>query len=144
MSETYATFKIVSPRFVQLLQELEATGWSTLSVEITGAEGEAIEGLSLLVVTGRAGPIDRRRTRIVRVDPPVPAGAPTYSERGLFFEPSSWDGSDLFVPADTAVVAVRHRIKAAVEDRKLTNIRFIPLTEYELMLYSEYPAHRRG
>jgi hypothetical protein len=58
----------------------------------------------------------------------------TYPVRvGLYFEPSSWDGSDLFVSSsEVAWVFVTERIVRAFKRAKVTNAKFEPLDEFEV------------
>lgn len=142
MGETHAMLKLVSERLIDTLLDERATGWSTFPVRLYGTEGNELLGYAGLAVTGRAGPIDRSKSRIELLPPPVPQGKPTYAELGMYFDPETWDGSDIFIPEGTSAVCVVERVKQALERRKLMNISFKPLTEYQMMLHSEYPKER--
>jgi hypothetical protein len=61
---------------------------------------------------------------------PGPLGNLIPEKMGFYFEPSSWDGSDIFNPADTWRIVVTEPVKEAIESIKATNIQFIRLTEY--------------
>lgn len=144
MGDTSAVLRLISDRFVGALRDCRASGWSAAPVQLIDKRGGPVPGYHVLVVSGRSGPLDRRRTRIVRQEPPVPNGEPTFAELGLRFDPSTWDGSDVFVPQHTSVVCLTERVKAAIEGGGLANIVMQPLSEYQIDLYSEYPRHRSG
>jgi Immunity protein family (Imm11) len=129
---TWAVLDIVSDRFAALLRERGLTGWRTYPVAICGKDGEAVSGYHGLAVTGRCGPIEWERSERVILPPSVPKGRTRAGWRGLYFTPESWDGSDLFVPADGGgYVIVTDAVKNASEDRRLTNVTFTRLTEFE-------------
>ena len=122
--------RLLSHRFIELLRAEHAAGWTSCPVAITGKKGEAIAGYQVLMVTGRCGPIDNSRSAKVLKMPP-PGGNPYEAWRGFYFDESTWDGSDLFCPGDTAHVIVTDRIRTAAEREKLTNVSFVRLTEVE-------------
>jgi hypothetical protein len=113
---------IVSARVVALLHEHAVTGWSTYPVEVMNRDGELLEGYQGLSVLGRCGRLQRERR--VPVEKQYPAGTFTVY-RGHFFEPSSWDGSDIFMPeADSLFVFVVDRVQKAFRKAKITNVAF--------------------
>ena len=144
MGESTATLRLVSSRFVEALAAARASGWRRTPVELIDAGKGRIDGYSALRITGRAGPIQRNRTRIERREPPVAGGSPTFAEVGLIFDADSWDGSDLFMPEGTSIICLTKRVRDALVARKLSNVSLTPLSEYQLTLHREYPAHRRG
>ena len=53
--------------------------------------------------------------------------------KGLLFEPESWDGSDLFTPAENVgYVFMVEAVKKAFERAKIRNVAFTPLDQYEV------------
>jgi hypothetical protein len=142
MGTTHAILDLVSECFIDTLLEERASGWSTYPVRLYDKAGLELPGYVGLAVTGRAGPVDRSKSRIELLPPPVPQGQAMYAEIGMYFDPESWDGSDIFIPEGTAAVCVVERVKRALEKRKLTNIEFEALSEREGQLYSEHPGKR--
>lgn len=64
---------------------------------------------------------------------PVPGGKGRYRSIDLFFEPSSWEKSDIFVPEGTGFTIVTEEVKTAIQNLKPINIRFDCITEVENM-----------
>jgi hypothetical protein len=44
--------------------------------------------------------------------------------QGLFFDDSSWDGTDVFAPMGSGFVCVVRRVKELFETKGFTNMRF--------------------
>ena len=130
LGTTWAALDLLSDRFVEVLSGF--TGWQTYAVVIVGRDGERVPGYHGLSVTGRCGRVEWERSERVILPAPVPGGRTTGGWRGLYFSPSSWDGSDIFVPNDgSTFVIVTDEVRAAAEDARLTNVRFARLTEFE-------------
>jgi hypothetical protein len=92
------------------------SGWSTQSVTIGGPGSEALAGYRLLVVRGRCGPfLDAR---------PGP-----YEYCRAYFNPSTWDGSDVFCPPSSSRVFVVEAVKNAIERAHLSNVHFTPMAD---------------
>jgi hypothetical protein len=142
MGTTLLSLRLVSQRFADLLLDNRFTGWHTHPVNLYDKKGNSIEGYQCLVVTGRAGPIDRSRSHIRLDPPPVPQGAPTYVEVGMYYDPDSWDGSDIFIPQSTTAICVAERVKDAVEKAGLTNVQFTALSDFQGNRFSELPPGR--
>lgn len=120
---------LVSDRLLSTLRGF--TGWATFPATVLGKQGEVIPGYHGLVVTGRSGPIDDTRSRPQVCPPPVPGGRTTRQWFGLFFDEQTWDGSDLFVPEDTALTVAVERVKRAFEAARITNSEFTPLADVQ-------------
>jgi hypothetical protein len=142
MGTTLLSLRLISQRCADLLLDNRFTGWRTHPVHLRDKRGDAIEGYHCLVITGRAGSIDASRSRIELDPPPVPRGAATYVEIGMYFDPDSWDGSDIFVPQGTTAICVSERVKDAVERERITNVQFTALSEFQGNRFSELPPGR--
>ena len=127
---TYAAPIIVADSVVQLLRSHGFTGWSLYEVSVRDKQGQRVPGYSGLAITGRCGPIDYSRTVVVpRIRPAgiFPIG------KGLLFDPESWDGSDLFMPAENVGYKFMvEEVKKAFERAKIRNVAFTPLDQFEV------------
>jgi hypothetical protein len=101
-------------------------------VEVLDHESTPIPGYYGFLVRGRCGPIDDSK----RVEVPTicPGGIfPHWI--GLYFDPDTWDGSDIFLPGIYgAMIIVTEDVKLALERARIKNLAFIRLTEYSTML----------
>lgn len=113
----------VSDRFIQILRDNGYTGWATYPVEIFGHKGEAIKGYHGLAITGRAA-IDEGKANLIVEESPVPGGRPAMVRQYYFVEPSSWDGSDLFLAGTTTHICILQSVKKALEKARIRNVRF--------------------
>lgn len=127
----YGTVDLLSDRVISILRDSGFTGWKTFPVEVYGKRGERIEGYHGFSVTGRCGPIDWSKGKKVRKPPPVPWGEGYDAWVGMYFDPATWDGSDIFVPEETAYTIMVERVVTALKKAKVTNMTFKPLTEFE-------------
>jgi hypothetical protein len=83
----------------------------------------------VLCVEGRSGPIDDALGERVTLPPPVPGGRAGPGLRGLYFEPDTWDGSDVFAPEGTTPTLMTQDVGRAIERLKPTNALFQQLSE---------------
>jgi len=128
---TLATPLLVSERVVSLLSEEGFSGWDVVAVELHDKAGDRLPIYYYLGVRGRCGPI--RDDRSEKVDKIFPGGVfPVW--KGLYFDPATWDGSDLFMPAGNVgwIFAV-DPVKRAFERAKVKNVLFTPLDQVERM-----------
>lgn len=118
---------LVSSRVVALLEAGQFTGWTTWPVALTGRRGESIPGFAGFGVTGRCGPIEASRSELVLQE--FPAGFfPVY--RGYLFDPVTWDGSDIFMPADhLSGQFVVEPVRSQMERAQITNVEFVALSD---------------
>lgn len=132
--DTGHVIPLISDRVFNILQDDGFSGWSTYPVEVFGKGGARLPGYHGLMVTGRCGPIDQSRSRIIVKPPPVPTGRHYQVRLGLYFDPASYDGSDLFLPEGTAFILVTERVKKALENAKCSNAALERITEIERSL----------
>jgi hypothetical protein len=123
---------LVSDRFVSVLRQHNFRGWSTYPVTVYTGNGTKLQGVHGLAITGRCGPVDTSLSSVVELPPVVPTGQGLKVWRGLYFDPQTWDGSDLFVPSNTRHLIVVERVKEALEEAGMTNIEFVPLPQVEI------------
>jgi hypothetical protein len=93
--------RLFSNRAIELLRSRQYNGWKTYPVELLDRHGERISGYQGFAVVGRCGPVEAERSeRITRTY----GKNPLEVWRGLLFDPSTWDGSDIFQPRGTPPV----------------------------------------
>lgn len=120
--------RLLSDRVFECFARHRFLGWSSFPVAITAKDGRDMLGYRGLVVTGRCGPIDDSRS--VRVQRPAPSGLEMDALMGLFFDPATWDGSQIFTP-NGGHVFVTQEVKEALEGIGASNFRFKALSEIE-------------
>lgn len=125
----FAAPVLMNHRVIDLLTALGARGFGTYEIALLGKDKEGISGYQGFAVHGRCGRIDNSRS--VESTKQYPGGVfPVW--KGLYFDPATWDGSDVFM-ADgrTGWIFVVEAVKRAFEDAKVTNVKFEPLSEIE-------------
>lgn len=121
------TWYYLSQQVQDLLQAHDVTGWSTYPISLHNKAGELCPGYAGFCVTGRCGPIEPQRSKPVPPELRMP-GTPDLI--GLFFDESSWDGSDFFCPAgNNANIFVTERVKSLFDRHSITHFNFERLTE---------------
>jgi len=125
---TSAVLVLLSSRVIDALERGGFRGLRALPVEIT-CRGSAVDGYHCLAVDGRCGPVGHGE---VVMPPFVPSGEPIEGWRGLYFDPKSWDGNDVFCPAGTGHVLVTEAVRATLTALGATNIDFTRITEWEI------------
>jgi hypothetical protein len=127
---TLPPLTLLSGRTFEALSTSGMTGWEAHPVPVElSAGGDALD-YSLLIVRGRSGPVDNSLSH--RAVLPAPVGGRTMSGwKGLFFNDSSWDGTDLFTPRDSGYLCVTQRVKKLFEAKGFTNMRFDSLAAVE-------------
>lgn len=125
-------FLFFSARLIHLLQEHSITGWSTYPVELYNRQGELLAGYQGIAITGSECARDRSRSQIVDKPPPVPGGRGYQVYRGLYFDESEWDGSDMFWVSEGGGVVITERVYKLFRKHKIRNVKFTPLSEVEI------------
>jgi hypothetical protein len=129
---TLASVRLVSERVLSAFAASGVTGWEGIPVDVHRADGHAVRGYHLFVVKGRSGPIDNARS--VQVDRiRLVKGSQRSSKvwRGLFFDESTWDGSDVFAPGRSAFCFVTQKVKDTLERENATNFSIRALVDIE-------------
>ncbi|MBI2416009.1 MAG: hypothetical protein HYV33_05125 [Candidatus Kerfeldbacteria bacterium] len=123
---------LISDRVIDVLTQNHFTGWSTFSVKVHDKKGNEIPGYHGLVVMGKCGPIDDRKSAWITRKANV-GDMQVKVRYGCYFGRDSWDGSDVFTPKGTIMTFVTEPVKEALEKAHLTNIQLIKTTELERM-----------
>jgi hypothetical protein len=120
-----------SERLRRLLAEEEISGWTTYPVELYDRKDNHLSGYQGIAVTGRECTRDRSRSQIVDKPPPAPGGQSRQVYRGLFFDESQWDGSDMFWVSEVGIV-VTEKLYRLFQRHKIRNVEFTPLSKVEI------------
>jgi hypothetical protein len=115
---------------VEALVKGKLTGWEVIPAELMRSETAGSVPYCVLVATGRCGKIDNSRS--VQMHKRVignPKGGTVW--RGLYFDESTWDGSDLFCPQGAAFFFVTNRFKEVLEAIPVGNIQLQALSDIE-------------
>lgn len=117
-------------RFFDAMRREGVTGFDSLPATITMKDKE-IHDYRCLIVKGRAYNIDYDRGEIIDKGPMVPGGISKIVKKGLYFDESTWDGSDFFLLDKTLHLIVTEKVKDIVEKMNLTNILFTDTVDVE-------------
>ena len=129
----YGVAVILHDRVVEVLRQSRFSGWTVLPCALRGKEGQAISGYSFLQVSGKSGPIDDSLAEVVEKEYPARR---VQELRGLYFQPDTWDGSDFFIPKDTAIIMVTKSVRDALKHARVRNVLFTSLSEMQRSLPS--------
>jgi hypothetical protein len=116
---------IVSSDAINVLESNGISGWETYPVVLHDRQGKKVEDYVGLTITGRCGSLDEARS--AREWSVMPGGRYRVL-RGLFFDPETWDGSDLFVsstPGSGSVFA-SDRVNKVLRDKRVRNLKMVP------------------
>lgn len=122
---------LVSDRVAMVLQDHAFTGWSRYDVVVTRKDGSVLEGYSGFKVTGRCGPLQPLKAELAILPPRTDRGRAVSGRIGLYFDPPSWDGSDVFCPSTSAHVLVLGSVRQAMQRARLTNVALDRASEIE-------------
>lgn len=128
----YGSLFILSDRVIRALKDTGATGWRAYPAAMTNLRGTAVHGYAGLRVTGRCGPAMQAFTERGYREPPCSPGYRYEATYNLYFDPATWDGSDLFKPSNWSHTIVTERVRDALVDGRFTNIKLIELAEIEI------------
>ena len=120
---------IVHTRVIDLFLDHRFTGWGTYAVEVYDKKNELYPDYHGLIFRGRCGPIDHSKSEeVVRQ---MPGGKFPYL-KGLYFDPVSWDGSDLFMPDGKGWMFVTSKVVRVMSKAKVRGVLFEAATDVEL------------
>ena len=116
----HAFVTLMSPRVVDLLHETACTGWTSLPCTVRNRTGDKWL-YQALVVTGRCGAYDPNRA--VSFEEVMPGGR-YRGWKGLYFDLTSWDGSDIFLSGRSGFILVTDRVRNSFLKAQVRNVRF--------------------
>jgi hypothetical protein len=132
-----ASLYLISSRLVEGLRGEGITGWTSTPVRFE--DGTASDrAYHAFVVTGRCGPIKDEMSSVFEK---VRAGKPTKWWKGAFFDPDSWDGTDIFTPVDTGTVFLVSRVRELLRMYDLDGVIAVPLASVERMILPILLSH---
>lgn len=118
----------LSPKVQELFKSNGVTGWKVYSMELHNKAGNICPGYAGLSIVGRCGPTDQRGGDV------APGwerpGLKNIQRIGLYFEESTWDGSDFFCPAgENSHSFVTEKVKSLLQQNKIKGVELTPLTK---------------
>jgi hypothetical protein len=124
----------LNKQVVDLFNQNQITGWTTTPALVSNRLlNKTIDDYFAVSVNGRVGPINFLKSDIVFKQYP---GGKFPHFKGLYFEPESWDGSDIFMTKPdqygriTGFMYVTKRFVDVFRKNNITNIRFINFNDY--------------
>ena len=127
VNSTSGQLMLLSARVCEAM--LPFSGWRPLPAVVVGTDGAERRDYAVLCVEGRSGPIDDALSERVTLPPPTPGGRAGPGLRGLYFEPDTWDGADVFAPEGTTLTFMTQDVARAIERLKPTNAWIQQLSE---------------
>ncbi|MDP9388597.1 MAG: hypothetical protein M3Q48_11975 [Actinomycetota bacterium] len=131
---------LVSPRLIQVLSDLGATGWRGDSIQFTDhvlARVPALVHYVALIVDGSAGPLRMNRSGAELTKEML------WSDEEVQFDWDSWDGSDVFQAGQFGVFVVP-RVAEALAEAGLTNLRLSTVDDMVATWREIFPRKRSG
>ena len=122
----FSTPNVVSPRFLDLLHSIKATGFTPVPVSLV-KDGVTVATFYALRIHGRGGPFDPLRSgaSYCKTNPSV-----LFGHKAVYMDNSQWDGSDLFlIPGLGVSLFVTQRVAQSIETASLKNVILTRNTE---------------
>lgn len=123
---------IVHERVIDILQANQVTGWTTYPAEVRSKNGQEYPGFFGLAITGRCARVNLSKSTVVLGEYP---GGWVPHFLGHFFDPETWDGSEIFMEAPDSMgmtsthLFITNRVRQVLTKAKIRNLRFERLTE---------------
>jgi len=131
----WASLYLFSERIITAFEANNISGWKKYPAEVYDKKGLPIHGYSVFAVTGRAGPINDSLSEIIWKDPPVPEGNCYQVRKGMYFDLSSWDRSDIFILKKSLAIVVTQKVKSLLEEIKATNFNLKSVIDIESQIF---------
>jgi len=126
----FAGLYLISERIESILKSNGITGWETFRVNVFDNENKRINGYFGFSIKGRCGILDDSKS--VTVQKENKFGVAYKVKRGLYFDPTAWDKTDIFSPDGKMFIFVTERVVRVLE--KLKNINFHDISQIEMMV----------
>ncbi len=116
----------ISPHVQRLFRDEGITGWSTYPIELHNKSGEVCPGYAGFRIVGRCGPIDEQGGEVIPGEDP---DGRFVRRIGLYFEESTWDGSDWFCPAgNNGYKFATERVRNLLKENHIRGAELMSLT----------------
>lgn len=126
-------FKLLHKKIIDIFTENRFTGWESYPVNILCKNGDVDGNYHAFIVKGVCGPYDTNRSKVI--DYTADNGGFILKEKryqGMYFEPKSWDGTDIFMMKDTWITIVTSPVKEELE-RLNVKLNITKLSEHLLL-----------
>ena len=131
VNSTSGQLMLLSARVCEAMMPF--SGWRPLPAVVVGTDGAERRDYVALCVEGRSGPIDDALSERVTLPPGVPGAPGGPGLLGLYFDPRTWDGSDVFAPEGTTLTFMTQDVARVVEGLEPTNALIQQLSEITQM-----------
>ncbi|MCK4543254.1 MAG: hypothetical protein KAU17_13555 [Spirochaetales bacterium] len=133
----HALLYLISQKVVEVLESNKISGWRTFPADIYDNKNKLITGYYGFVIVGRCGIIDKSQSEIIVKTRNTPKGL-RKSEylKGYFFDPNTWDGSDIFSPIGTGHIFLLEKVKKLIEKSGLTYFEFNRIADIERLKFN--------
>lgn len=122
---------LISRRVQDAFADAGFSGWSTYDLDIEFGD-ETLSGYKGLHVNGRSGPIQRDLS-VLQLRPVAPGLPPVPHMVGLHPDMSEWDGSNIFVPANSRYICINSSVKDAIDATGATGAAIEDLEEFAIL-----------
>lgn len=125
----------ISDKVENFLKENNTSGWATYPVEVYDRKGTQIHGYHGFAITGKQCRRDYDRSTLYTI-PNYPGWGPRQVNKGIYFYPEDWDGSDFFL-VWPGVEVVTEKVRSLFKLNKIANIRFTQLPEADTHIFAD-------
>lgn len=119
-------------QIIKIFQEKNFTGWDSYPIMIHRKNGEVIEDYHVFINIGICGHYDVSKSKVI--DYTADNGGFILREKryqGMYFDPKTWDGSDIFMMENTWITIVTEPVMLELKRLK-ANLNMTKLSEYLL------------
>jgi hypothetical protein len=128
----FANLYLISDRIISVLSTRRITGWGTFPVRIFDSKRNEIKGYFGFAIKGSCGNLDDSKSTILKKEDKI-ARSQYEIRKGLYFDITAWDNSDIFSPEGKMFIFVTETVKKCLEN--FTNIAFQDIREIEMLNY---------
>jgi|GEM_PF-2900617 len=116
---------------VELFEKFGLTGWKVSPAILHLSKKLINEYYFAMSITGEVGPIQWEKSQLLKRE--TQPGMFWPYRLGLFFDESTWDGSDFFMSTDTTgLIIITEKAKDVILKSGTKNARITPIAEVEL------------
>ena len=128
---THMGSPIIHKSVVDLFYSHDLKGWKATPAFIHFPKKEINNDYYTMFITGKVGPIQWEKSQMLKRE--TQPGMFWPYRLGLFFDESTWDGSDFFMSSDnTGLIIITEKAKDVILQTGTKNVRITPIEEVEL------------